>query len=135
MEYYEKLQKAILAEDEIETEDILYKIEEEDYSIDYVEAILRLMEENPDIDYGMPGPTVHFVESFFMRGYETLLLESIQRIPTLHTLWMLNRIVNSPKLADRKKYIEALKSITERNDISEEIRQEANDFLRFQAGR
>ena len=119
MEYYEKLQKAILAEDEIETEDILYKIEEEDYSI----------------DYGMPGPTVHFVERFFMRGYETLLLESIQRIPTLHTLWMLNRIVNSPKLADREKYIEALKSITERNDISEEIRQEANDFLRFQEGR
>lgn len=135
MEYYEKLQKAILAEDEIETEDILYKIEEEDYSIDYVEAILRLMEENPDIDYGMPGPTVHFVERFFMRGYEALLLESIQRIPTLHTLWMLNRIVNSPKLADREKYIEALKSITERNDISEEIRQEANDFLRFQEGR
>ena len=135
MEYYEKLQKAILAEDEIETEDILYKIEEEDYSIDYVEAILRLMEENPDIDYGMPGPTVHFVERFFMRGYETLLLESIQRIPTLHTLWMLNRIVNSPKLADREKYIEALKSITERNDISEEIRQEANDFLKFQEGR
>lgn len=135
MKYFEKLQKVILAENEIETEDILYKIEEEDYSIDYVEAILRLMEENPDIDYGMPGPTVHFVESFFMKGYETLLLESIQRIPTLHTLWMLNRIVNSPKLADREKYIEALKSATERNDISEEIRQEANDFLRFQEGR
>ena len=50
-------------------------------------------------------------------------------------MWMLNRIVNSPKLADREKYIEALKSNTERNDISEEIRQEANDFLRFQEGR
>ena len=135
MEHFEELKKAILAEDEIETEDILFKIEEEDYSLDYVEAILRLMEENPDLDYGMPGPTVRFVEHFFMKGYETLLLESIKRTPTMHTLWMLNRIINSPKLTDKENYIEALKRTTERNDVSEEIRQEAKGFLDFQEGR
>ena len=93
----------------IKAEDILLTIEDEDCSIDYVDAILRFMESNSDLDYGMPGPVVHFVERFFMKGYETLLLESIKRTPTVHTLWMMNRIINSPKLVDRSKYLDALK--------------------------
>ena len=135
MKYFEELKKAILTEDEIEIEDVLFEIEEEDYSLDYVEAILRLMEENPNLDYGMPGPAVHFIERFFTKGYEELLLESIKRTPTLHTLWMLNRIINSPKLTGREKYMEALKGVAERNDVSEEIKREANDYLEFQKDR
>ena len=122
----------MLAEDAVETEDILLTIEDEDYSIDYVDAILRFMEKNPDLDYGMPGPAVRFVERFFMKGYETLLLESINRTPTVHTLWMLNRIINSPKLAGRDKYLDALKGVAGREDISDDVRQEAISFLKYQ---
>ena len=132
MKYLDRLQNAMLAEDEVETEDILLIIEDEDYSIDYVDAILRLMENYPNLDYGMPGPAVHFVERFFMKGYETLLLESIERTPTAHTLWMVNRIINSPKLVDRQKYIDALKEVADRGDISDEIRQEAISYLEYQ---
>lgn len=61
---------------------------------EYVEPILRFMEANPDLDYGMPGGLVHFLESLHGRGYEQLLLDSIQRQPTKMTTWMLNRLIN-----------------------------------------
>ena len=132
MKYFDRLQNAMLAEDEIETEDILLTIEDEDYSIEYVDAILRFMENNSNLDYGMPGPAVRFVERFFLKGYEDLLLESIKRTPTIHTLWMMNRIINSPKLMDRQKYLDALKGVVDRRDISDEVRQEAIRFLEYQ---
>lgn len=62
--------------------------------IESVEPILRFMEGHPEVDYGIPGPLVHFVEEFFERGYEEKLIESIQRKPTAATVWMLNRVIN-----------------------------------------
>lgn len=46
--------------------EILNKIREED-SMSYIEWILHFMEENPKIDYGMPGPLVHFMEKNIKR--------------------------------------------------------------------
>ena len=51
--------------------------ENEPKSLDIVEAILRFMEGHPDIDYGVPAPLVHFVETF--PGYEQKLFESVER--------------------------------------------------------
>ena len=62
-----------------------------------VEPVLRFMEKYPSIDYGTPGPLVHFVERFFGKGYEAELLESIKRNPTPHTVGMLNRLINGMK--------------------------------------
>lgn len=67
--------------------------------IDTVEPILRFMEAHPDIDYGMPGPLVYYVETFMGRGYEQKLVESIDRQPTPHTIWMLSRAINGTKTA------------------------------------
>jgi hypothetical protein len=64
------------------------------YTLETVSAILRFMEDHPDIDFGAPGPLVHFVEEFYGKGYEAILLESIERRPTAHTAWMLNRLLN-----------------------------------------
>jgi hypothetical protein len=66
-------------------------------AIDAVDPILRFMEANPALDYGMPGPLVHFVEHFYGSGYERKLVESIERHPTSHTVWMLNRVINGTK--------------------------------------
>jgi hypothetical protein len=65
--------------------------------IEAVEPVLRFMEENPTIDFGVPGPLVHFVEQFYGTGYWEMLIESIRRTPTSHTLWMLNRVINGTK--------------------------------------
>src|SRR4051794_39753514 len=62
--------------------------------VESVEPILRFMEDHPDLDYGMPGPLVHFAERFHRKGYESKLVESVERKPTSHTLWMLNRLTN-----------------------------------------
>ena len=80
--------------------EILNIIKEED-SMLYIEWILHFMEENPKIDYGMPGPLVHFMEKKYKKGYEKLLLESIKRKPTEHTVWMLNEKSNPPAMLGR----------------------------------
>jgi hypothetical protein len=59
-----------------------------------VEPILQFMESNQGIDYGSPGPLVQFLERFCGRGYEQKVIESIERRPTAHTVWMLHRVIN-----------------------------------------
>lgn len=96
---------------------------------DFVEPILRLMENNPNVDFGQPGPLVHFVEKFYKRGYEQLLLESVERCPTIHTIWMINRIINDPNLKDRQMYINVLKDIRKRTELDVEVVKEIDMFL------
>src|SRR5690242_3477542 len=70
--------------------------------IDAVEPILLYMEQNPTLDFGTPGPLVHFVERFYGQGYEGKLIDSLCRRPTPHTVWMLNRVINGTKDAGRR---------------------------------
>jgi hypothetical protein len=65
--------------------------------LEIVDPILRFMEKHPSLDYGMPGALVHFLERFYGKGYEDKLIKSIQRRPTLLTVWMLNRMINGTK--------------------------------------
>ena len=113
--------------------EILNIIKEED-SMLYIEWILHFMEENPKIDYGMPGPLVHFMEKKYKKGYEILLLESIKRKPTEHTVWMLNRILNDVNLEDRNVYMDVLKAIVKDSKYDEELRSLAKEFLEYQEG-
>lgn len=62
-----------------------------------VAPILRFMEAHRDWDFGTPGPLVHFVERFHGQGYERELIASVERQPTAHTLWMLNRLINGER--------------------------------------
>ena len=73
--------------------------------IETVEPILRFMEDHPLIDFGTPGPLVHYLEGFYGNGYEERLIESINRKPTGHTVWMLNRIINGTEEATRKRLL------------------------------
>ena len=113
--------------------EILNIIKEED-SMLYIEWILHFMEENPKIDYGMPGPLVHFMEKKYKKGYEKLLLESIKRKPTEHTVWMLNRILNDVNLEDRNVYMDVLKAIVKDSKYDEELRSLAKEFLEYLEG-
>ena len=113
--------------------EILNIIKEED-SMLYIEWILHFMEENPKIDYGMPGPLVHFMEKKYKKGYEKLLLESIKRKSTEHTVWMLNRILNDVNLEDRNVYMDVVKAIVKDSKYDEELRSLAKEFLEYQEG-
>lgn len=132
MKFIEELRNAMLKEDFYETNEVLGKIKQESNAFDYLPFILSVMETNPELDYGMPGPIVHFLESYYRKGYEEALLRSVQSIPTSHTVWMLNRIINDPKLSNREMYIEVLKSSLNRNDISQLVRADIEMFLKYQ---
>lgn len=103
--------------------------EEYDCDIQIVREILELMERNPLIEFGSPGAFVHYVETFSGKGYEGLLYESIERRPTVHTLWMLNRIINDE---DDNRYINLLKTVSERQDIEDHVRNIAIGFYEYQ---
>ena len=49
-----------------------------------VEPILRFIKKHPDVDYGTPGPLVHFVETF--PNYEESS-SSLLNANQLRTLW------------------------------------------------
>ena len=107
--------------------DCMEEIEEKYNQLDSVQPLLRLMERHPLTDFGSPGPIVHFVERFYKKGYEEELLLSLKRMPTLHTVWMLNRLINGTDQAE--VYLELLKEISENASYNKEIREEALHFL------
>lgn len=130
MKYLEQLKEAILSEDTYDTEEVLKQIEEDDNSFEYVKNILELMEENPYLDYGCPGPIVHYMEKYYGNGYEQLLYESVKRKPIAHTLWMLHRIINDVQGEEKESYINLIKETANNADLPDDIRSEAQFYLK-----
>jgi hypothetical protein len=98
--------------------------------IEAVEPVLRFMEEHPNIDFGMPGPLVHFVERFYGSGYQEKLLESLVRKPTPMTIWMLNRVINGTREPEIRRQLIASMERTRTNPLADrEAIQWANRFL------
>lgn len=110
-------------------EECMSKIEKADLGLDAVKQLLLFMERHPLSDFGMPGAIVHYVEKFYENGYEDLLIDSVTRRPTLHTVWMVNRIMNTGENADR--YEKILNDVVTRQDIEEEIKNSAKEFIDF----
>ena len=105
-------------------ENCLAQIQAEGLGLSAVEPLLLFMERHPLSDFGMPGTIVHYAEQ---KGYEALLAVSVARRPTLHTVWMLNRIKNAGE--DAGKYEQLLRDILERPDVEEEIKNSVKEFL------
>jgi hypothetical protein len=79
--------------------------------IETVEPVLKFIESHPEIDFGNPGPLVHFVERFYGKGYEDRLVDSLRRKPTTLTAWMLNRVINGTRdQSARSNLIEVMSS-------------------------
>jgi|KBSMisStaDraftv2_1062788.scaffolds.fasta_scaffold413064_3 hypothetical protein len=96
-------------------------------------AIFRFMEQNPEAEFGSPGPIVHILEA--LGGYKPALLESVRRTPVPHTLWMVNRILNSPlPESERKMWRAELERVAHDEATSPNMREEALDFLGPQDG-
>jgi hypothetical protein len=94
-----------------------------------VEPILNIIEQNPTIDFGSPGPFVHFIEKFYGNGYEEMLIQSIERFPTFHTVWMLNRLINGSSEQQKKYFLNALRSILNSPKASKELKNITKEFL------
>jgi hypothetical protein len=100
------------------------------FGVDTVEPVLRIMEAHPDWDFGAPGALVHYVERFYRRGYEAMLIASLKRRPTSHTLWMLNRVINGEKdVQNKRKFVALLASIAGDPDQEAAVQEVAANFL------
>lgn len=105
------------------------KIEQLAPGTDAVEPLIKLIERHPLADFGMPGAIVHFVEEF--DGYEDILYQSLKRSPSMHGVWMLNRICNDKSSPD--KFRELLVEISKRSDIDIAIVNSAREFVEYQS--
>lgn len=126
-EFIKEMEEQIDSDDfEEAQEKCILQIEEENLGISAVEPLLLLMERHPLNDFGMPGAIVHYVEQFYKKGYEDLLIASVNRRPTLHTVWMMNRIINAGENAD--KYKKVLSDVLEKQDVEKEIKDSVREF-------
>jgi hypothetical protein len=99
-----------------------------------VESVLKFMEQHPGWDFGTPGTLIHFVEKFFRKGYEALLVQSVARTPTVHTLWMLNRLINGEQDAQTKAaYLALLSRVASDSGNDESVIDQAREYLEFQS--
>lgn len=106
------------------------ELQNEGRGLEAVDVILRFIEENPTLDFGPPGPLLHYIEKFYRRGYEAQLLASLGRRPTVPTISLLNRLVNGTNESmERGRLIQALRS-TETHPLSQiDVKRLAAQYL------
>jgi hypothetical protein len=96
-----------------------------------MEVMFRTMERLPDADLGNPGPLVQGLEKF--KDYEPSLVESVRRQPTLLSVWMVNRILNTRLPKERREFlVSLLKEASVHTAISDQVRQDILGFLEHQ---
>jgi hypothetical protein len=98
-----------------------------------IPEVFTFMERCPEVDIGSPGPLVHFVEHFYP-VYLELLVASIERQPTLHTVWMVNRILNSmPSVEQKERLITILRRAQGNPRTSASTKHEVAELIARQA--
>ena len=96
-----------------------------------IPAMFELMEKYPDADLGTPGALVHNIER--IGGYETQLIQSVERVPTYLNVWMVNRILNGSISNDlRERLIILLKSILNNPNAGQAAKESAQNFIEYQ---
>jgi len=99
---------------------------------DAIPPIFSFMEEYHDKELGSPGPLVHFIEE--ENDYHEVLKESLNRKPTVLTLWMVNRIINGVPEAEKLEWLSTLELVSS-NELADEIAKgEAARYLEYQRG-
>ena len=94
-----------------------------------MKPLLQLMERHPLTDLGMPGPIVHYVETFYYNNvdeYLSILIDSIRCHPSLHTIWMLNRVKNV--VQDKSIIFSVFQDIVDNLSVEQEIRDLAKEL-------
>jgi len=122
---------------ECQMDGLMEQIEALGAGLETVPLLLGIMERHPLDDFGMPGAMVHFMEQFFTKGYEEELTASIRRKPTAHTMWMANRLLNSPALSPvvRMELMALLGQIAGDPAVEPLIRERAKEYLEHQLGK
>ena len=110
--------------------DLVQAWESAGVGIEATEPILLFMEKHPDLEFGSPGELVHFVERFDGTEYRDKLINSVERRPTEHTAWMLNRVINGTKAPEEyQRYVAVMKAARQNPNSDENARRAIDRFL------
>jgi len=90
-------------------------------------VLFRTIERLDEVDLGSPGPLVHTLESW-KGAYERYLVISMRLKPTLQSVWMVNRILNTNP-PDEITWLRLLQSVANHPHASEGARIAAQVFL------
>jgi hypothetical protein len=75
-------------------------------------------------------------ESTERDSYEDVVLASIKRKPTMHTAWLLNRIINATSSSTKRdSFIQAFSDALGKQTLDEPTREQIMRFLEYQAAR
>jgi hypothetical protein len=99
-----------------------------------IPEMFAVMERLPESDLGSPGPLVHTLETF--PGYQEELVKSVRRRPTVLSVWMINRILNTDLASDvRGDLMALLREAEVHPEATSEVREQARDFIKLQIDR
>ncbi len=100
-----------------------------------IPEIFTVMERLLDADLGSPGPLVHTLERW--RGsYEVELARSVRRCPSMLSVWMVNRILNSNLSGEtRRTYMSLLNEVATRANAPKDVKDSARHFIQVQMHR
>ena len=130
--YIQTAEEADDASDYLEPiSEIVDELIELENNFDAIQPILELIERSPDIDYGGPGPLGHFLERHTKKGYEELLLKSIDRKPTIYTLDLLHRLVTDKENPNHKTYLDLMIKVSLSTNYPEDIIESAKENLSY----
>ena len=111
--------------------EIVDELEKSRAGMSAVRTILTFMADNPEVDFGVPGPLVQFVES--IEGYQAELHASLARRPTDHTVWMLHRILNvTDNIGERERLLMLLEAAGNHPLADEGAKLAVERFLEYQ---
>ena len=113
---------------------IVDNLEKENIGFEIMQDILVLMEKYPLVEFGSPGPLTHFIESFYNENekiYENQLRQSVEENPSIHTVWLLNRVINGSQGEKKIELIEILNSTRKNERLPKSIRNVAENFFKY----
>jgi hypothetical protein len=142
MDFFKQLQEFInngMDSDEFDMYVYDNIVELEKYDSDVSDRIIELMENNPMYDFGVPGSLVFYLEEMEKDWsvYFDKLSASLNRNPSRHLVWCLNRLLNGVPKNDKVYHdgMNCLKSISDNTNTSEFIRENAKEFYEYQLKR
>lgn len=135
MHFETELRKIKFVDDEADIKmmcDFIDRLEKLPNQRDAIPAIFGFVEDNADKELGSPGPLVHFIES--EDDYHLGLKSSIDRKPTVLTVWMVNRIINGSSKKERQIWLGKLQDVCNNASSDDNAKAFAKEFIEHQNG-
>lgn len=114
--------------------DVCAELSDTPYPEHGAETLFALFERLEGKDLGSPGPIVQTLEK--LADYQTDLIEAMQRKPTTYTVWMVNRVLNTPLTLELRQYwLDLLRASLFHSSASEATKADAEGFIKYQNSR